>query len=66
MANYANEEEEALAHKLYDTYCEEVGGKAFNGDALPHSSEFFKDEKKQLQADAWRAVAIVAFEQIDK
>lgn len=51
---------EQLAHKLYDIYCEAVGGKAFNGDPLPKSEEFFADEKKQLQANAWRTTAMAA------
>lgn len=51
---------EDLAHRLYDDYCKAVGGKAFNGDSLPPSSEFFADETKQKQADAWRVVADTA------
>lgn len=43
-----------LAKKVYDTYCKAVGGKAFNGDPLPHSSEFFNDPTKERQANAWR------------
>lgn len=53
---------EELARKMYDTYCEAVGGIAFNGDKLPDSKEFFNDLTKIKQADAWRAVAdIVIF-----
>lgn len=44
-----------LAHKIYDDYCEAVGGKTFNGDPLPKSDEFFNDPAKQKQADAWRS-----------
>lgn len=45
---------EVLAKKVYDKYCEAVGGKAFNGDPLPKSEEFFSDPAKQKQANAWR------------
>lgn len=45
---------------LYETYCNAVGGKAFNGDPLPSWSEFADDPKKQVQADAWREVARVS------
>lgn len=48
---------EEVARHMYDTYCEAVGGKAFNGDDLPKSDEFFEDPSKQKQANAWRAVA---------
>jgi len=47
-------DKDILAKKTYDAYCEAVGGKAFNGDALPNSTEFFSDPSKQKQADAWR------------
>jgi hypothetical protein len=49
-----------IAEKLYETYCEAVGGKAFNGDPLPSWSEFFADPKKQTQASAWVATAFKA------
>ena len=52
---------EALAHKMYDDYSEAVGGKAFNGDQLPKSEEFFADITKQKQANAWRVAADTAF-----
>lgn len=52
---------EELAYLLYDEYCAAVGGKAFNGDKLPSSNEFFTDESKMKQANAWREVAIVAY-----
>lgn len=51
---------EKLAKILYDKYCEAVGGKAFNGDDLPKSEEFFSDESKQKQVNAWRLVAEIA------
>ena len=57
---------EGLARKMYDAYCEAVGGKAFNGDALPKSDEFFTDENKTKQADAWRVVAQVAMDEFVK
>lgn len=51
---------EKLAMKMYDDYCEAVGGKAFNGDDLPKSEEFFKDPTKQKQALAWVKAAETA------
>lgn len=51
-----------LAKRMYDTYCEKVGGKAFNGDPLPGSEEFFADETKKKQSDAWLAAADVAID----
>lgn len=56
---------EELARKMYDKYCESVGGLAFNGDKLPHSDEFFEDESKQKQANAWRDAAAVALSSTD-
>jgi len=46
-----------LAKLAYDTYCEAVGGVAFNGDPLPSWEDFSKDENKQKQVEAWRTVA---------
>lgn len=46
-----------IAARIYDTYCEAVGGKAFNGDPLPHSSEFFNDLTKEKQANGYRKAA---------
>jgi hypothetical protein len=51
------DKKEPLARKMYDDYCEAVGGKVFNGDSLPRSDEFFTDETKQKQANAWRVAA---------
>lgn len=51
---------EKLAMKMYDDYCEAVGGKAFNGDDLPKSEEFFNDPKKQTQALGWVKAAETA------
>ena len=51
---------EELAMKMYDEYCACVGGKAFNGDPLPASEEFFADQTKSKQANAWRQTAVVA------
>lgn len=50
-------DEVTLAHRMYDLYCKEVGGKAFNGDPLPSAKEFFADETKTKQSSAWLAVA---------
>ncbi len=49
---------EEFAGLLYETYCQAVGGKAFNGDTLPRWEEFRADPTKQKQSDAWVEVAI--------
>ena len=46
-----------LAGRLYETYCEAVGGKAFNGDSLPSWDAFRADPSKRKQSDAWLSVA---------
>ena len=51
---------EELAGELYEHYCLAVGGKAFNGDNLPHWPEFREDVSKKKQSDAWVKVAQVA------
>jgi hypothetical protein len=53
---------EQLAHKMYDDYCEAVGGKAFNGDPLPKSQEFFSDPNKTKQSNAWIVAAETAID----
>lgn len=54
------EKTEELARLMYDNYCEAVGGKAFNGDPLPSSGEFFSDTSKTKQANAWRIASETA------
>lgn len=54
------EQREVLARLMYDDYCVAVGGKAFNGDALPGSEEFFTDPSKEKQATAWCVAADTA------
>lgn len=51
---------ERRAVRMYDVYCDAVGGKAYDGRPLPTGAEFFADPGKQKQADAWRAVARMA------
>lgn len=51
-----------LAHKIYDKYCDAVGGVAFNGDPLPKADEFFNDPTKQRQAVAWREATREVYE----
>lgn len=46
-----------VARELYELYCDEVGGKAFNGDKLPNWDSFRADPNKAKQSDAWIAVA---------
>jgi hypothetical protein len=48
---------ETLAEMLYEHYCIEVGGIAFNGDPLPSWMNFALDEKKSKQVAAWRSLA---------
>ena len=60
LANELHEQSEETAGKLYETYCTEVGGKAFNGDILPGWKEFRADKSKKKQSDAWVQVAITA------
>jgi hypothetical protein len=52
-------ETEVLAGKLYTVYCVAVGGKAHDGKPLPAWPEFRADPSKNLQSDAWVAVACV-------
>lgn len=49
-----------LAKKMYDGYCEAVGGLAFNGDKLPDSETFFSDISKSKQSNAWIVCAEIA------
>ncbi len=53
---------EQTAGELYEAYCAAVGGKAFNGDALPNWADFRADEGKRKQSDAWVIVAHKALE----
>ena len=53
---------EEIAGQLYETYCQAVGGKAFNGDPLPTWKEFRADPAKQKQSEAWIQVAQKAVE----
>ena len=52
---------EKIAGILYEEYCKEVGGKAFNGDPLPSWKTFRADPEKKKQSEAWVAVASRAF-----
>lgn len=51
-----------VAMEMYDAYCEQVGGKAFDGRPLPTSAEFFEDVGKRKQAAGWLAAASKALE----
>lgn len=50
---------EIRASQLYEVYCAAVGGRAFNGDPLPHWTAFRSDPAKKKQSDAWLEVARV-------
>ncbi len=56
---------EEIAEKLYEQYCQAVGGKAFNGDTLPDWKTFRADSAKAKQSDAWMVVGKVAEDLID-
>ena len=49
-----------LTEELYKHYCQQVGGKAFNGDPLPDWAAFTKHPDKQVQVNAWYATAQLA------
>ena len=53
-----------VAHAMYDAYCVQVGGKAYDGRPLPTAAEFFADKTKQKQAMGWFAAASKAIELI--
>lgn len=55
-------DKETLAGKMYDKYCQSVGGKAFNGDALPNWKTFQADTTKLKQSNAWVEAADVAID----
>lgn len=46
-----------LAGRLYERYCQHVGGRAFNGDPLPKWLAFSRDPSKAKQAEAWISIA---------
>lgn len=48
---------ERLACLIYTSYCEGVGGKAYDGQTLPTWEEFSRDATKTKQANAWRKAA---------
>ena len=48
---------EMLACRLYTHYCQQVGGKAYDGKPLPTWLDFSRDPNKQVQVNAWLAVA---------
>ncbi len=67
LKTYPNAAEvEALAGELYEIYCAEVGGKAWNGDPLPSWKEFRADPIKTLQSDAWVMVADKAVQKVSR
>jgi hypothetical protein len=51
-----------VAARLYSTYCNSVGGLAFNGDPLPKWADFYNDATKQKQVNAWMDTAQAAIE----
>lgn len=53
-----------LAAELYTTYCDSVGGVAYNGEPLPTWDEFSEDPNKETQAEAWVDVAREAIDRL--
>lgn len=49
-----------LAGLMYEAYCKDVGGVAFNGDPLPTWAQFRVDPAKMKQALGWHAAARAA------
>lgn len=58
-----NEIEKEKAVELYEVYCSAVGGVNYAGQPLPSGADFFADEGKKKQAEAWYAVARAALAQ---
>lgn len=58
--NFGIVDRNLVAKVLYTTYCEAVGGVAFNGDPLPNWEEFAADPDKTKQSGAWLATADAA------
>lgn len=50
--------------EMYDAYCKQVGGKAYDGRPLPSAEEFFDDDTKRKQVRGWLAAASKALELI--
>ena len=53
---------EFYASLMYTAYCEAVGGRAFNGDALPDWDTFSADPSKEKQVAGWIAAADAVIE----
>ena len=51
-----------FAGRLYESYCESVGGLAFNGDRLPSWEELKADPSKTKIVRAWTAVVLTVQE----
>jgi hypothetical protein len=48
---------ESLARILYNVYCSSTNWKSINNQDLPKEDEFFNDDDKKIQANAWRITA---------
>lgn len=55
---------EQLAADLYETYCQAVGGVAYDGKPLPSAEEFFADPAKDKQSKGWLKVAEAALDSL--
>jgi hypothetical protein len=56
--------DDALGKLAWDTYSKAVGGKAFNGDALPTWEVMKKDETKAHLVKAWKTTANAVAERV--
>lgn len=45
----------ALAIRAFDEYSSSIGGKDREGNIIPSGKDFFTDDNKSKEADAWRA-----------
>lgn len=57
---------ENLTYLLYNTYCQGVGNKSYDGKDLPSAYEFFHDPSKVKQAAAWKAVGALVHNNIQE
>jgi hypothetical protein len=56
--------DDALGKLAWETYSKAVGGKAFNGDALPTWEVMKNDEKKTQLVEAWIKTANAVAERV--
>ena len=62
----SNVTDDEVGRIAWDTYSKAVGGKAFNGDALPTWDVMCKDEKKENLVVAWKKAARAVAAHVEK